>query len=190
MSSDKSYRAIDVANYVIKIAKENSIDDITNLKLQKILYFLQTAFLIKNNKSLINENFERWDYGPVVPEAYHLFKQFGSSIIKNPVSEFETQINWSAPNPSDKFKIIEHEFKEENIDEADRKDIKSYFTNINKMTAGELVDLTHSQTQWLKYKENGTISLHNAPKYTDDNIKDGASEDLEKYSIWETRSHE
>jgi len=56
---------------------------ITNLKLQKVLYISQVAFLGKNNSLLLNGEFEAWDYGPVLPELYHKVKRFGANRIKD-----------------------------------------------------------------------------------------------------------
>jgi uncharacterized phage-associated protein len=57
---------------------------VTNLKLQKILYIAHKVFLGRNNgQPLIDNNFEAWDYGPVVPELYREVKMFGNQPIKN-----------------------------------------------------------------------------------------------------------
>jgi len=56
---------------------------ISNLKLQKILYFAHMVYMGKNNGApLIYENFEAWDYGPVVPILYHEAKGYGAESIK------------------------------------------------------------------------------------------------------------
>ena len=55
------YRALDVAEYVIR--KANAIDDpISNLKLQKILYFIQAEFLITKNRPCFREEIEAWGF--------------------------------------------------------------------------------------------------------------------------------
>ena len=36
-----------------------------------------------DGEPLIREEFEAWDYGPVVPELYHHAKGFGSGPVKN-----------------------------------------------------------------------------------------------------------
>lgn len=56
--TSKNYSAIDIANYVIsKSTNPTGADKVTNLKLQKILYFLQAAFLVERQESLIAESF-------------------------------------------------------------------------------------------------------------------------------------
>ena len=66
----------DVANYII-----NSIE-VDNLKLQKLTYYSQAVHLVLNNKEpLFNEEIEAWQYGPVVPELYSLYKVNGFDPI-------------------------------------------------------------------------------------------------------------
>ena len=56
---------------------------ITNLKLQKMLYIAHRVSLGRYNQPLIDEEFEAWDYGPVLSSLYHDVKMFGNKPIKN-----------------------------------------------------------------------------------------------------------
>lgn len=74
------YKAIDIAKYVInKCTVEQH--PISNLQLQKILFYIQKAFLESNMLAFIDE-FEAWQFGPVVPEVYYLYCGFGSLCIR------------------------------------------------------------------------------------------------------------
>ena len=63
------YSVLDVAKYVIFYSNEKKYD-ISNLKLQKILYFIQAEFLVSENEPCFYEEIEAWNFGPVVPEVY------------------------------------------------------------------------------------------------------------------------
>ena len=56
---------------------------ITNLKLQKLLYFSHVAFLGKYEKLLIEEDFYAWQFGPVIKDLYYELKDCG----RNPIGE-------------------------------------------------------------------------------------------------------
>jgi uncharacterized phage-associated protein len=56
---------------------------VTQMKLQKLVYFAQGTHLAKYGKPLINETFQAWMYGPVIPEIYQDFKFYGSRPITN-----------------------------------------------------------------------------------------------------------
>ena len=53
---------------------------VTNLQLQKILYIAHMVYAGKNNgKRLIaDDDFEAWDYGPVLSGLYHRISVFGT----------------------------------------------------------------------------------------------------------------
>ncbi len=70
-----------IAECIIAIADEGENSDMTNLKLQKLLYYAQGTSLVTLNKRLFKEDLYKWQYGPVVPEVYHYFKKFGDQII-------------------------------------------------------------------------------------------------------------
>lgn len=65
-----------VANYII-----SKCDNITNMKLQKLVYYSHIQFLITQNEPLINSNIEAWVYGPVIRELYQEFSRFSYKNI-------------------------------------------------------------------------------------------------------------
>ncbi|MFM6174756.1 MAG: Panacea domain-containing protein [Sphaerospermopsis kisseleviana] len=66
----------EVAKYFIRLAHETG-SFISNLKLQKLVYYAQAWHLALFEQPLFNEDFEAWIHGPVVPELYHYYKKFG-----------------------------------------------------------------------------------------------------------------
>lgn len=67
------------ARYIIgKCSSENN--PISNLQLQKLLYFVQKAFL-KAGKEAFDDDFEAWRFGPVIPEVYYSYSGYGSRPI-------------------------------------------------------------------------------------------------------------
>lgn len=56
---------------------------VSNLELQKILYLAHMFYLGRQGQPLIAENFEAWDYGPVIPDLYHRVKGFGNGPVRN-----------------------------------------------------------------------------------------------------------
>lgn len=56
---------------------------VSPLTLQKLLYLAHMQYLGETGEPLIPEQFEAWDYGPVVPELYHEIKGFGRGKVKD-----------------------------------------------------------------------------------------------------------
>lgn len=163
-----------VANYVIEYAhKHNKV--ITNLHLQKILYFLQAATLVKFESPIIKGDFSKWNYGPVLREVYSAYKDYGSS----PIDDFAPNIHidngeWTINEP-------------QKIDTSilEDKTIKSFIDNtvskLLEMNGWNLVDLTHEQDLWKD--EETEIVLHSANDYSNSEIKQYFEENPE-YQIW------
>lgn len=73
------YRAMDLANYIVdKCIKDNT--PITNLQLQRILYFVQKDFLERDSRAF-SDDIEAWECDPVVPNVYFYFCGFGATPI-------------------------------------------------------------------------------------------------------------
>jgi uncharacterized phage-associated protein len=65
-----------VANLLLDLAdgEDGGPIPISNLALQKLLYFAHGHFLIRTGKPLVQGAFEAWTYGPVHPAVYQAFK--------------------------------------------------------------------------------------------------------------------
>ena len=81
--------AFDVANAIV--ARHGETGYITNLKLNKLVYFAY-AFFLRNGCKLFDDPIEAWPYGPVIPDVYHAYKSHGSSRVKIPVSHSYGQL--------------------------------------------------------------------------------------------------
>lgn len=118
------YNVLDIAKYIIFYCRRRGYL-ITNLKLQKLLYFIQAEFLVSIGAPCFNEEIEAWDFGPVVPEVYHEYKSFGNSNIILP--------------EDDELPFIR---------ETDRNRIKGMVDEGAQYSASDLVRITHNQAPW------------------------------------------
>jgi len=99
---------------------------LTHLQLQKLLYLAHMVHLGRTGEPLVDEDFEAWMYGPVIPSLYKKLSFFGNSKIKNIFNTVDT--------PSSYDKII-----------------KSIYDSFGKKEAWELSRLTHSpKGAWVK----------------------------------------
>lgn len=69
-----------IANAMLDIADAVGLS-ITNIDINKILYFAHASHLVFFSKPLVNLNFEAWQFGPVMPVVYHQFKAHGAEPI-------------------------------------------------------------------------------------------------------------
>ncbi|MCD4655071.1 DUF4065 domain-containing protein [bacterium] len=75
-------KAMDITSYFLSCVDEEAGDFMTNMKLQKLLYYAQGFSLALFDKPLFEEIIKAWEHGPVVPSVYHYFKDNGSGPIK------------------------------------------------------------------------------------------------------------
>jgi uncharacterized phage-associated protein len=127
MTTPQDGRAI--ANFVLDFCDAQG-RSITNLALQKIVYFCHVWALLNTSKPLIKHKFEAWEYGPVLPYLYHEFKDFDSLAI----SRRATQIN----RATGKREVVAYNFEN---------DMREFLTQVilfySRMRAGDLVALSH-----------------------------------------------
>lgn len=77
-----SYNVLDIANKLLcKAANCSGGELMSNLKLQKMLYYEQGYHLAKFGTPLFQEEIEAWMYGPVVPSVYEYYSKFGANGI-------------------------------------------------------------------------------------------------------------
>ncbi|MEJ7586562.1 MAG: type II toxin-antitoxin system antitoxin SocA domain-containing protein [Ferruginibacter sp.] len=74
------YPASLVAYYFVKRGIDERMP-LTQMKLQKLVYFAQGVHLIIHKNPLISEQFQAWKYGPVIPAIYNTYKFYGSEPI-------------------------------------------------------------------------------------------------------------
>ncbi|MEB3375596.1 DUF4065 domain-containing protein [Bacteroides sp. CR5/BHMF/2] len=76
-----AYKALDIANKIISKTDLEHGDTISNLKLQKMMYYQQGFHLAYFGTPLFDEDIVAWQYGPVVPSVYQEYKSFESNSI-------------------------------------------------------------------------------------------------------------
>lgn len=74
--------AMDIAEYVLWYCENKLKNPITNLQLQKFLYYIQGANLAVNGESMFDNLIEAWKYGPVVPDVYYWYNENLSNAIR------------------------------------------------------------------------------------------------------------
>lgn len=73
-------KALELSKYIVsKCTIENK--PISNLQLQKILYYIQYEFLKETGEVLFSDDIEAWKFGPVIPNVYYYFCNFGAMPI-------------------------------------------------------------------------------------------------------------
>lgn len=117
-----------VARVILHVAHERGLP-ITNLKLQKLLYYSQAWYLAILNKPLFHERIEAWVHGPVVPPVFGEYKACRWHPLSDPG---ETTIEEGDPAWPIRAHIAE---------------VMDAYANL---TGPDLESLTHREDPWKK----------------------------------------
>lgn len=126
-------KAIEIAEAFLKLSRPEVGDAITNLKLQKLLYYAQGFYIALYKKPLFKEDLLRWEHGPVVREIYDLYSGYGNTLIPIP----EKRVGLSIREKS----LIENIWK-----------------IYGQFSAWRLRDMTHNEMPWKTTQPNAVIS--------------------------------
>jgi uncharacterized phage-associated protein len=120
------HNALQIANLLLQKAKEvgESGELMTNMKLQKMLYYEQGFHLACFGTPLFEEDIEAWQYGPVVPIVYEHYRQYGGEGLE----------------PIETSNVV--------LDEEEMSIFNQVFEMFNKFSAIGLMNMTHSEKPW------------------------------------------
>ena len=77
-----AFKALDIAKYIVDYCTQKN-KSVSNLKLQKMLYYLWIEYYKITKESLFCDEICAWQFGPVVPDVYYEYCSYaGSPIIK------------------------------------------------------------------------------------------------------------
>lgn len=130
---EEKLSAVELAKYIINYAISQG-SPVSNLQLQKILYFVNGEYYQKKHVFLIDDPFYAYPYGPVNNKTYKIYKNYGASPIYD---KCDIKLN----------------------DDIDIELINEVLDNRLKMSPFELVQESHSPNgAWAKAFKDGAFS--------------------------------
>jgi uncharacterized phage-associated protein len=119
------FSAHDAARYFLASQDEEAGELISNLKLQKLLYYAQGFHLALFARPLFSDKVKAWQYGPVVPDVWHRYRDSGFGPI-------------GAPKDFDASRY-----------DPDTRDLLDEINRVyGQYSATKLRDLTHEEPPW------------------------------------------
>jgi uncharacterized phage-associated protein len=145
--NEQTFSASVIAKWFLAWAAFEDEGVISNLKLQKLLYYAQGHFLATHEgRPLFGDEIQAWAHGPVVPAVYREYKSYGSAPI-----EFNENFDFSS------------------IDDDTGSWLVAIWDTFGSRSAWKLREMTHSEPPWnAAFDPNGwgaTISLASMRRY-------------------------
>ena len=126
------YEARKICNFLL--ANFDAVEfDLTNLRINKLLFFIHADALQHQPQGIVRNHFEAWQFGPVVRPVFDTFKIYRDSPIRAPALYLDYASGKKLPVPFD------------DIAPADRDLILRVFENYSRFTTGQLVALSHER---------------------------------------------
>ena len=128
-------------NEYIRNFEDEDTDDISNMKLQKLLFYAQSAFLAIKGEALFDNKILAWQHGPVIKEVYEKYKDKGNQGII--------------------------EYDENNLKDISKEDndlLIDVYNLFGEYSAWGLRNLTHSENPWKSTKRNEVITTDKMAK--------------------------
>lgn len=133
-------KATEIAKAILKLSRPEVGDAITNLKLQKLLYYCQGFNIALKGRPLFKEDILAWEHGPVVREVYDIYKTYSANNIPAPTGD----VNLSKPE----------------------KDLIVDVWNVyGQFSAWRLRELTHNEAPWKETPRDMVITNSKLKSY-------------------------
>lgn len=133
---------------------QQDIEKMTNLRLQKILFFLYGFYWKENKKEIIPINFEAWQHGPVIKELYDYVIEKLDSLDKKRYEPLE--LSWFQ--------------SKENLNNLDRKSFKKILNHLSQYSTIRLVNASHDTEPWLKTPNSEIIDNNLIKKWFENDV--------------------
>jgi uncharacterized phage-associated protein len=149
--------ASDVARYFLALAAEDG-DLITNLKMQKLVYYAYAWTLVGTGRKLFAEPIQAWANGPVVPSLYHRLKRYGAGPIDEEFLAIESD---------EEFEQLAAKFPEDVLET-----LNGVYEQYMRLSAFDLVTQTHSEKPWQRARQGlGPTDLCDGPIRDEDIVE-------------------
>ncbi|WP_338753022.1 Panacea domain-containing protein [Leuconostoc mesenteroides] len=135
-----------LTRYAAKMDTDDGIDPMTQMKLHKLLYYVQGTFLALHNEPLFGDDILHWQHGPVVRSIFDRFK--GEKVIGQVITEDERE-NYVKIDADSNAQEVLH----------------AVFDNYSDYSAAQLRNMTHHETPWMETAHNDVISQEAIENY-------------------------
>lgn len=126
--------AVELAEKVISIVHENGMY-ITNLQLQKVMYYIQGEYLHKFGCKAFDDPTECWPYGPAIKRIWNVYDTYG----RKPINSRESNLSLSIQEEVCIKKVINEKLR---------------------INVWDLVDQTHAELPWRSANDKGAAYIN------------------------------
>lgn len=135
-----------VRNYFDLQTDDPNVEELTQMKAMKLLYYMQAASLVINNRKLFKDDIVAWKYGPAVARVHQKYKNKRRIVGK--ISQFDRN----------DYQLVENTPKDISV-------IKSVYHRFSTMSAYDLMRKTHQEKPWRETPQSEAINTNKIKEY-------------------------
>jgi uncharacterized phage-associated protein len=109
-------------------------DGLSNLKLQKLMYYAQGFYSAIFDQPLFDDAIHAWVHGPVIQDLYHEYKEYGGNRI-----------------------ATSSDFDPSSLNKREFDLLQEIFNVFGQYSAWKLRNMTHEESPWLNHEKNADM---------------------------------
>lgn len=142
-------KATEIASFLAYLSQQGEESDpLTNLRIQKLLYYVQGWSLALRDRPAFEDRIEAWAHGPVVPSVYHDLKKFDRGFVVGLNGEDESTL-------SDEDKMF----------------LGELWQTYQAYSASKLWQMTHAEAPWENARNGCPPGERSTNEITQDSLK-------------------
>ena len=135
----------DVADFLLAECRERG-EVLTNLKLQKLLYYAQAWHLALFDKCIFEEDMQAWVHGPVLPSQYARLREY-------------------------QWRPIDEDVEKPDLSDGLSDHLKEIVDVFGSETAVALELMTHRENPWFEARKNLASDAHSTEVISKDTMR-------------------
>lgn len=135
-----------VRNYYDLQTDDPNVEELTQMKAMKLLYYMQAASLVINNRQLFKDDIVAWKYGPAVARVHQKYKNRRRIVGKIGQDDIKD------------YQLVENTANDISI-------VRSVYRRFSTMSAYDLMQKTHREKPWKETPQSKIISTDKIKEY-------------------------
>lgn len=145
-----------VKNYKDMQSNDPNVEELTQMKAMKLLYYIQAASLSMTGHRMFDSDIVAWKYGPAIAEVHNVYKRCRGIV--------------NSDNPIDAQAQADYDELQHNKQVLDI--LEGVYTAYGPMSAYDLMRQTHREDPWRNTKQSQIISDSAIKDFFDGSLED------------------
>lgn len=145
-----------VKNYKDMQSNDPNVEELTQMKAMKLLYYIQAASLSMTGHRMFDSDIVAWKYGPAIAEVHNVYKRCRSIVNSDHPIDAQAQADYDELQRNKQVLDI----------------LEGVYTAYGPMSAYDLMRQTHREDPWRNTEQSQIISDSAIKDFFDGSLED------------------